>query len=348
MRSVGGANIPDFGRRIRSSAHDRPLLQPLAMARTLYRCRPKTQRGWSDSQPAPRLFKHSVDAPGQQGIGCQATSLLSSFPCQQSGTRAQESTGKAHMLQHLSLQRPLVFLDCETTGLDPCHDRLVELGLLRVSPENPLRSAAWRFNPQIPIPVAATRIHSLGDDDVAHCPLFRQVAGGIARWLKGADLAGFNLCKFDLPILAAEFERAGMAFSLSGRFVVDAMSIYHACNPRNLAAAVRQYCGHNHEHGHRALQDATAVAAVLDGMLGRHGELPRTVAGLHQRFVEVDIGGWFRLDPTGVVVFARGKYRTQPLQSVARCDPSYLRWLSRQILLADARDLIEAALEPSR
>jgi DNA polymerase-3 subunit epsilon len=249
------------------------------------------------------------------------------------------------MLESLSLQRPLVFLDCETTGLDPNHDRLVELGLVRVSPDVPLRSAAWRFNPQMPIPVAATRIHGLSDDDVVDCPPFRRLARVIARWLRGADLAGFNLCKFDLPILAAEFERAGMAFSLSGRFVVDALSIYHVFNPRNLDAAVRQYCGHPHEHAHRALDDAAAVAAVLGGMLDRHDDLPRTVAGLHERFIEMDIGGWFRPDPAGLVVFARGKYQAQPLLSVARCDPSYLRWLSRQGLLSDARQLIEDALE---
>jgi DNA polymerase-3 subunit epsilon len=249
------------------------------------------------------------------------------------------------MLQCLHLHRPVVFLDIESTGTDPVQDRLIELGLFRLTPGQQPHSLTLRCHPEVPIPAAATAVHGIRDEDVADCPPFRAVAATAARWLSGADLAGFNLCRFDLPLLTADFERAGMEFSLANRFIVDAMGVYHACNPRNLAAAVRQYCGRPHEHGHRALADARAAAAVLDGMLGQHDDLPRTVAGLHQRFIEMDIGGWFRPDSTGQVVFARGKYRVQPLQAVARCDPSYLRWLSRQGLLSDARQLIEDALE---
>lgn len=248
------------------------------------------------------------------------------------------------MLQHLCLHRPLVFLDTETTGIDPAHDRIVELGLLRLAPEQQPQSLALLYNPEVPIPAAATAVHGIHDADVAACLPFRAVAARVARWLDGADLAGFNLRKFDLPMLTAEFARAGLEFSLRDRSVVDALTIYHAREPRDLAAAVRLYCDRHHDHAHRALDDATATASVLDAMCARYPDLPRTVGELHQQFIAVDIGGWFQRDGSGAVIFARGKYRNQPLTTVARQAPGYLHWLCRQRLLSDAREFLEQAL----
>src|SRR5262245_34987734 len=93
---------------------------------------------------------------------------------------------------HLHLSRPLVVFDLETTGLDPCTDRVVEVALLKVSPSaRPLRDCL-ALNPGRPIPPEATAVHGLTDAHVAGCPPFAAVAPYLWHVCADADLAGFN------------------------------------------------------------------------------------------------------------------------------------------------------------
>jgi len=162
--------------------------------------------------------------------------------------------------------------------------------------------------------------------------------------LRDADLAGFNLKRFDLPFLLGEFERAGIAFSLANRAVIDVMQIYHQREPRDLTAAVRHFLRRDHEEGHRALADAYATAAVLDAMVARYGDIPRTVAELHAGLTDADLGGQLRRED-GRLVLSFGKYAGQTLDEVAALDVSYLRWLLEQTFLPDFRAFVEKALQ---
>jgi DNA polymerase-3 subunit epsilon len=251
----------------------------------------------------------------------------------------------AYRFRHLQLERSLAVLDLESTGVDPESDRIVEVAVLRFEPRcrltRPLRTLV---NPARPIPESASRVHGITDRDVADQPPFELVAPRVRRLLAGCDLAGFNLRRFDLPLLAAEMRRAGQEFSLEGRSIVDAMQVYHRQAPRDLAAAVAHYLGRRHVGAHAACHDAWATALVLDAQLGADPELPRTPAGLHEALVAVDVADMFSLDG-GEVVLAAGKHRGRPLRAVAREGPGYLRWLLRRALLDDARGLIERALE---
>src|SRR4051812_34113338 len=185
------------------------------------------------------------------------------------------------MLRHLRLCRPLVFVDLETTGIDPRRDCIVEAALLRYAPGRDPHSLELRFNPGCPIPLAASAVHGIRDEHVVDCPPFADRAAKLTLFLGDADLAGFGVARFDLPFLAAEFERAGREFSLRGRKVDDALALFHRREPRDLAAAVRLYCRRDHDRAHRAGDDAAAAAAVLDAMLARYKDLPRSVDGLH-------------------------------------------------------------------
>jgi DNA polymerase-3 subunit epsilon len=246
------------------------------------------------------------------------------------------------MLKHLRFRRPLVFLDVETTGVDPYNDRIVEIAMVRFTPGAARHTLEMRFNPERPIPPAATAIHGIRDEDVANCATFAFAAERIAGYIHQVDLAGFGIAHFDLPFLVAEFERAGWNFTMADRKIIDALTLFHRLEPRDLAAAVRRYCGCEHTGAHTARQDAKAAALVLDAMLNQHRDVPRTVEALHNNLIEVDVEGWFRLEGK-VVVFARGKHRDVPLEDVARNDASYLEWLAERVL-PDARQLIDKAL----
>jgi DNA polymerase-3 subunit epsilon len=203
------------------------------------------------------------------------------------------------------------------------------------------------IDPGRPIPAAATAVHGLADRDVAGRPAFAAIATGLLSFLDGADLVGFNL-PFDLLVLAAELARAGLAFDLAGRAVLDALAVYRRKEARDLAAAVRFYLGREHPGAHRAAADAAAALEVLDAQLAKYWDLPARPEDLHRWLVDVDVAGRFRRGAGGRPMFAFGKHRGRPLADVATADPGYLRWLLRTVpLLSDAADLVRAAVGPA-
>lgn len=229
------------------------------------------------------------------------------------------------------LSRPLAFLDLETTGLNPGKDRILELAVIRVSPNGDVEERVRRFHPGIPIPSEATAVHGITDDDIAQEPSFAARAKAIADFLDSCDLAGFNLRRFDLPMLLAEFRRSGVPFSVQGRRLVDVQTIFHREEPRDLSAAARFYLGREHKDAHSALGDIRTTAAVLAAQLQRYPHLPRDLDGLHAYCDEVSpfqtpLERWFRIGEGGLV-FRRGKHRGRPLGQVASEEPDYLRWM---------------------
>ena len=120
------------------------------------------------------------------------------------------------MLKNLRLERPIAFIDVETTGLNPYSDRIVELSILKIHPDSGEEYKSHRIKPGIPIPASATAIHGITDADVESEPMFRQYARSIRDFLEDCDISGFNVIRFDLPCLEAEFARADVDFSRQG------------------------------------------------------------------------------------------------------------------------------------
>lgn len=185
------------------------------------------------------------------------------------------------MLQNIKLDRPLAVLDLETTGTDPKLDRIIEVSVLKLLPGGGNDHRTRRVNPGVPIPPEATAVHGITDDDVADSPSFRAIAPSLARFLDGCDLAGFNILNFDLRLLVAEFNRAGLVFQVAGRKVIDTCRIFHQRERRDLTAAYKFYCGLEHKGAHGAAADVLATAAILDAQVAWYEDLPSTVDGLH-------------------------------------------------------------------
>ena len=249
----------------------------------------------------------------------------------------------------LTLERPLIVFDVETTGLDPVRDRIVELAALKIFPDGHREEKCKRFNPLIPIPKEASDVHGITDEDVKNEPPFAKVARGemgIAAFFADCDLAGFNIVNFDVPILQAELDRADAKLDLSKVAMVDAYKLFTAKEPRNLEAAVTFYCGRDHEDAHSALGDVKATAEVLAAQLERYPDLPVTPAEL-DAFVRkpewVDRQGKLRLVNDKITVaFGRNKGRT--LEYLAREEPDYIRWMIQNEVVPDAMDVLRDAL----
>ncbi len=248
----------------------------------------------------------------------------------------------------LPLDRPLVVFDTETTGTNPRHDRIIEIACLKIRPDGGREDFVRRLNPGIPIPAASTAIHGIREADVATAPRFREVAPSLAAFLDGADLAGYNITGFDLPVLRVEFLRAGVPFEIADRRIVDAQRIFFAREPRHLAAAARFYCQTDHAGAHGALADAEMTLRVLAGQLQKYEELPRTVPELHEQFCagldqDMDPEGRIRL-VNGEPTVNFGKNRGRLLRDISREEPGFLRWIIKGDFSEPVKDIAKKYL----
>lgn len=232
----------------------------------------------------------------------------------------------------LKLDRPVMFFDLETTGTDALHDRIVEISMIKVMSDGTDIQRTVRVNPGMPIPAEATAVHHITDADVADKPLFSQLAEGLAQSFRGCDLAGFNSNRFDIPLLAEEFARAGIDFDFNECRFIDVQTIFHKKEQRTLSAAYKFYCGKNLDDAHSANADTRATYEVLMAQLDRYDDLPNDMEKLSEYSSQnknVDLMGRLVYDDRHREVINFGKYKGQLAVDVLRRDPSYFSWIQQ-------------------
>lgn len=230
----------------------------------------------------------------------------------------------------LNLKNPLVFFDLETTGIDIVKDRIIEISYVKVFPNGKEESKTMRINPGMPIPPASTAIHGITDDDVKDCPLFKNVAKQLAAQIEGCDLAGYNSNRFDIPLLAEEFLRAGVDIDLTRRKFIDVQTIFYKMEQRTLAAAYKFYCQKSLENAHTAAADTMATYEVLKAQLDRYPELKNDVTFLSEfsSFTNnVDFAGRIVYNEKNQEVFNFGKYKGRLVEEVLKQEPAYYSWM---------------------
>lgn len=230
----------------------------------------------------------------------------------------------------LILRRPLVVFDLETTGISVTHDRIVEICLLKVFPDNREELRTYRINPGIPIPAGASAVHGILDQDVANMPSFKDKSIELNNYLRDCDFGGFNSNKFDFPMLVEEFFRAGIEFDLQKCKFIDAQRIYHMKEPRNLSAAYKFYCSRDLENAHSAEADTIATWEIIRAQLEKYTDLPEDIEGLHKLTGQdqlVDLAGRFVLNVKNQAVFNFGKHRGKPVVDVLNQEPGYYKWM---------------------
>ena len=230
----------------------------------------------------------------------------------------------------LNLKNPVVFFDLETTGVNITSDRIVEISYLKVYPNGDETSKTKRINPEMHIPEEASKVHGIYDEDVKDSPTFKQVAKEIAADFEGADIAGFNSNRFDVPLLAEEFLRAGVDLDMTRRKFIDVQVIFHKMEQRTLVAAMKFYCGKELEGAHSADADTRATYEVLQAQLDRYPELQNDINYLSEfssHTNNVDFAGRIVYNEKGVEVFNFGKHKGIPVREVFQRDPSYYSWM---------------------
>lgn len=232
-------------------------------------------------------------------------------------------------MAQLSLKRPIIFFDLETTGTDHAKDRIIELALIKINPNGTRDKYVKRVNPGIPIPPDSSAIHGIKDEDVKDAPLFKQIAHDIHNWMKGCDLGGYNSNKFDIPLLAEEFLRVGIAVDFTERSMIDAQQIFFKMEARTLAAAYQFYCGKELTNAHSAEADIEATIEVLEAQLDRYKDLGTEVKKLHEVSNGEPMVDYARrmVMKDGHPVFNFGKYKGRKVEDVFNEEPQYYDWM---------------------
>mgnify|MGYP001035149225 CR=1 FL=1 len=243
----------------------------------------------------------------------------------------------------LNLKNPVVFLDLETTGIDIVKDRIVEIALLKVRPDGSEEEMLQRVNPEKQISAEATRVHGITNEDVASEPTFKEVAKNLAKFLEGADLAGFNSNRFDIPLLAEEFLRVDVDIDFKKRKFIDVQAIFHKMEKRTLAAAYKFYCDKPLVDAHSAMADTKATYDVLKAQLDTYREVEyednrgnksipivnevEKLSEFSSYDQNVDFAGRIVLNEDGVEVFNFGKNKGVPVEKVLEEQPGYFGWI---------------------
>ncbi len=244
----------------------------------------------------------------------------------------------------LHLRNPLTVFDLETTGTSIVSDRIVEISVVKLMPNGEEIVKTHKINPTIPIPIESSLIHGIYDKDVKDSPTFKSIAKSLAKFLEGSDLGGFNVLKFDIPLLVEEFLRVGMDFDVSKRKVVDAQKIFHMMEKRTLSAAYNFYCGKVLEGAHSAEADTLATAEVIKAQVDRYdgqevvdnlgkklGTVTQEVDSLHNISASnlVDLAGRMVLNQNGEPVFNFGKHRHKLVVDVLSQEKGYYDWMMK-------------------
>lgn len=248
----------------------------------------------------------------------------------------------------LSHTKPIAFIDIESTGINTQIDRIIEIGIVKIYPNGNEESLISLINPSIPIPPETIKIHGITDADVAGSPHFREFAQKLFEFIKDCDLGGFAIKKFDLPILEAEFQRAGIFYSRQEKKIIDILIIYHEFEPRDLRAAYKKYCNKDLEIAHRAETDVRATIDIFKAQLEQHDNLPRDIESLHE-FCNprdpnwIDSEGRFTwMGDAAVINFS--KYQGRTLEDIAKNEIGFLNWVLNKDFSSEVKKLVKDAL----
>ena len=232
----------------------------------------------------------------------------------------------------LNLKKSIAFFDLETTGLNISKDKIVEISILKVNPDQTEETYTKRINPEMEIPKESTAIHKISNEDVKDCSSFKDLAEEIKNFIGNSDLAGYNSNRFDIPFLLEQFLSHDIEFSMKERRFVDVQTIFHKMEQRTLIAAYKFYCDGDLENAHSAEADTKATYEILKAQVKRYNEIENDVDFLMEftqtgKEKKIDFVGRLAVNQNNEIIYNFGKNSGKTVAEVFAKEPGYHRWI---------------------
>ena len=252
----------------------------------------------------------------------------------------------------MKINKPLVFFDIESTGLDITKDKIIEITILKLSISGRKNTFTFRINPEIPIPSENSKIHGIYDKDVKNSPSFKKVGNKIKKLLYKCDLVGFNILKFDLPILIEEFKNNKISFSINDINIIDVQKLYHLMEKRNLSSAYKFYCNKTLKNSHSSFSDTMATYEIFLNQLKKYdnqevfdlkgnkmGKISKNLNKINNTLNNnmIDLEGRFIMDNDDPV-FNFGKYKGKKIKEILKKNPGYFNWIIKGKFSNDTKE----------
>lgn len=239
-----------------------------------------------------------------------------------------------------------LYLDCETTGLDPAVDRIVELCMVLCEEEGAeeIGRLDELINPGISIPAEVTKIHGIADADVAGKRPFSEHIPRILDMVQQCDaMAGYNV-NFDLRAIQAESLRCDQVIPMYDKRIFDMQKIFFHHEPRDLTAALRFYCDRKLDGAHRARPDVEATVDIFRAQCERYKFSPKGVGPDHYAVVQppLDSNGAFEFNQDGQIILRFGKYKGKVADCTNMEIRNYLSWMVGARFPPDSKNLAKA------
>lgn len=168
-------------------------------------------------------------------------------------------------------KQKFICIDCETTGLDPLQDKIIEIAVTCFDGHNIYEQMETLIDPECEIPESSMAIHHITNEMVKGKPLIQDVLSDVLKMVGNHIIVGHGI-KFDIDIIAASADRHTIASRIRHNRYLDTLRmarLYGEC-PINSLEHLRKHFNIPLEGAHRAMSDVIVNIEVFKLLAKRY------------------------------------------------------------------------------
>lgn len=174
-----------------------------------------------------------------------------------------------------------ICLDCESTGLDPKNDKIIEVAVAKFDLKTIHDQYETLVDPCCEIPETSIEIHHITQDMVSGKPVIKDILQELLQFIGRGTIVGHGI-GFDIDLIATAAEKEGIACTLRNNRLLDTlrMARLYGDSPTNSLEQLRKHFNIEFEGAHRAMNDVVVNIEVFRFLAKRYQSLKQIFAAL--------------------------------------------------------------------